>query len=221
MSSTPKLIYFDLYGRGELARLLFAAAGAKFDDCRVGAVGFAGPDAKGNQETVKWPEYKSHTPYGQLPVLEVDGVTIAQSGAIQRYVATRYGLMGLSPAEHALVDATLEQLRDLSDGFGKIQSQPKDEQAAARSKYVGDLATSAASLEAQLKNNHGGKGWLVGNNISAADVALYRSFGMMYRGADAAAFDKSCPPLLKDLLARVEAHPNLAAYIKARPARPF
>jgi hypothetical protein len=28
-------------------------------DCRVGATGFAGPDAKGNQETVKWPEYKS------------------------------------------------------------------------------------------------------------------------------------------------------------------
>jgi hypothetical protein len=30
-----KLIYFDARGRGEMIRLAFAAAGVKYEDCRV------------------------------------------------------------------------------------------------------------------------------------------------------------------------------------------
>ena len=48
-----------------------------------------------------------------------------------------------------------------------------------------------SALEAQLKANHGGNGWIVGNNLTAADVAIYRLFGMTLRGVDADAFKKS------------------------------
>ena len=37
---------------------------------------------------------KPALPYGQLPVLEVDGVTICQSMAIARYLANEFGLAG-------------------------------------------------------------------------------------------------------------------------------
>jgi glutathione S-transferase len=33
----------------------------------------------------------SAAPFGQLPLLEVDGVTIAQSAAIMRYLAHQHG----------------------------------------------------------------------------------------------------------------------------------
>ena len=216
-----KLIYFDLYGRAELTRLLLAAGGVKYEDCRISAQAFAGPTSTGNQTAIGWPGEKDKCPYGQLPVLDVDGHRIAQSGAIQRYVATRFGLMGLCPIQHALIDATLEQIRDIADSFGKIQALPKDDQAAARSKFVAELGTSAATLESQLKNNNGGNGWIVGTNTSAADIALYRVFGMNFRGADKDAYEKHCPPLIKGLVSRVEAHPPIAAYLATRKVLPF
>lgn len=54
-----RLISFDGKGRGELARLLLAAGGKKYEDVRF--------------SFEEWPKFKPSTPYGQAPALEVDG----------------------------------------------------------------------------------------------------------------------------------------------------
>ena len=66
-----KLIYFNLMGRAETARLILAQAGVSYEDKRI--------------EKEEWPALKASLPMGQLPVLEVDGKTIGQSMAIARY----------------------------------------------------------------------------------------------------------------------------------------
>ena len=67
-----KLYYFEIAGRAELIRLLFSAAGQKFEDVRF--------------PREKWPEYKPKSPFGQCPYLEItEGsttYTMAQSIAI-------------------------------------------------------------------------------------------------------------------------------------------
>ena len=67
-----KLTYFNLRGRGEIARLIFAAAGQEYQDNRV--------------EFAAWPTIKPTTPFGSLPYLDVvDGgktVRLAQSVTI-------------------------------------------------------------------------------------------------------------------------------------------
>lgn len=67
-----KLFYFDLKGRGEIIRLIFHAAGKKFEDVRF--------------KREQWPEYKSKSPFGQCPFLEIkegsNTVVMAQSIAI-------------------------------------------------------------------------------------------------------------------------------------------
>lgn len=52
-----KLNYFNIRGRGEVARLLFAAAGQKFEDNRW--------------ERAQWPEMKPKAPFGQAPWMEI------------------------------------------------------------------------------------------------------------------------------------------------------
>ena len=89
-----KLMYFNLRGRAELARLILASAGQEYEDFRF--------------EREQWPQHKGNTPFGQAPVLEVteDGKTvqIAQSLAIARYLARKFGLYGKNETEMAEID---------------------------------------------------------------------------------------------------------------------
>ncbi|CAF4653948.1 unnamed protein product, partial [Rotaria sp. Silwood2] len=57
--STYKLYYFNGRGRAEVSRLIFAAAGQKYEDIRY--------------ERDQWPSHKSEMPLGQIPFLEFAG----------------------------------------------------------------------------------------------------------------------------------------------------
>lgn len=61
-----------------------------------------------------WAEAKSETPFRQLPMLVTeDGVQIAQTGAIMRYLARRLSLVPADPDEAARVDSVFETSQDL------------------------------------------------------------------------------------------------------------
>lgn len=66
-----KLTYFDFHGgRGEPARLALSIGGIPFEDDRV-------PPSE-------WPKLKESTPFGALPVIELDGQTLAQTSPFAR-----------------------------------------------------------------------------------------------------------------------------------------
>ena len=52
-------------------------------------------------------------PFGQVPVLDVDGKKINQSTAICRYLAKQYGLAGKDDWEALEIDATVDTIHDL------------------------------------------------------------------------------------------------------------
>ncbi|GMS94623.1 hypothetical protein PENTCL1PPCAC_16798, partial [Pristionchus entomophagus] len=52
------------------------------------------------------------TPFGQIPVLYVDGKPLPQSFAIARYLANQFGFAGKTPFEKAWVDAVADQYKD-------------------------------------------------------------------------------------------------------------
>ena len=103
----PKLtlVYFDFHGgRGEPARLALSIGGVPFEDRRV--------------TFAEWSAMKKETPYGSLPVLEVDGQRVAQSNGINRYVGKLAGLYPSDPLQAAFCDEPM----DAVDWFAPLLS---------------------------------------------------------------------------------------------------
>ena len=55
-------------------------------------------------------------PFGQVPVLEVDGKRLAQSDTIARYLARQHGLAGQNDWEQSLADMYVDCIYDFLGG---------------------------------------------------------------------------------------------------------
>ncbi|CAB3230560.1 unnamed protein product [Arctia plantaginis] len=91
--------YFDVKAVGEGPRLLLAYGGQKFKDIRV--------------TFQEWPQVKPNTPFGFLPVLEIDGKQYATCLAICRYLGKKYGLAGDNDEEALEIDQNVDFLYDI------------------------------------------------------------------------------------------------------------
>jgi len=159
-----KLIYFDIRGLGELSRLCLAAGGLPFTDDRIEFT--RKPD--GTFHRPDWEVRKKDMPYGQVPVLEVNGVKIAQSNAIVRYVARIGGLMGSNDLEAALIDAGYEAILDSRKQFFEARGNPEKTADFWKNK----LPEAMLLLE---KNAQSDKHF-VGDKISITDMSIYYTF---------------------------------------------
>ncbi|CAJ0960591.1 unnamed protein product, partial [Mesorhabditis belari] len=203
-----KLIYFDLRGRAEVSRQLFALAGVPYEDHRV--------------SFEEWPEFKPKTPFGQMPLLEVDGVVLAQSMTIARYLARKFGFSGANDWEAAQIDALSDTMHDYFNeqkNFFSIMAGrvPGDKDAAmkelfepARDKYF------PIFVEKYLKKNS--SGFLIGNKVSYADLLCASHIGS-FQGLMPHAFDKY--PELIAHKEKIESIPAIKKWIETRPKNPF
>ena len=196
------LIYFNLRGRAEVTRLIFAQAGVEYEDRRLT-----------NEE---WAEMKPTTPTGTIPILEIDGKAFPGSGTFARFVAERHGLAGTNDLENlqlaGIVDTITDLLLKLIPFFYE-----KDETRKAQllkefaethiPRYLGILEKLAAA------NNSAG-GWMFGPKVTYADITLYVVSDIISRPVPNA-FDKY--PALTKLIASVENLPNIAKWLKERP----
>lgn len=202
-----KLIYFNLRARGEVTRLLLEVAGVPYEDSRV--------------DFTRWPDLKKDTPFGQLPILEIDGVRICQSNTIARYLANKYGLAGKTELEKARADMIVDCSEDVTKEISKLIVE-KDEakRNELKQKLENELLPNYfAKFEALLKENKNGDGYFVGDSMTWADITIANGsswINLLELGNPA---DKH--PKLKALVERVESHPKIAAWIKKRPATPL
>jgi len=134
-----KLTYFDLHGgRGEPARLALSMGGIPFKDDRV-----ASSD---------WTARKPDTPFGALPVLEVDGQTLAQSNAINRYVGKLTDLYPPDPWQAALCDEVMEAVEDISTKLAATLFLPDEEKKTQRKALVEATALLSHSATAAAQS---------------------------------------------------------------------
>jgi glutathione S-transferase len=154
-----KLTYFDFHGgRGEPARLALAIGGILFEDDRV-----APSD---------WPARKADTPFGALPVLEVDGQALAQSNAINRYVGTLAALYPSDAWQAALCDEVMEAVEDINTKLAGTFFLSEEEKKTQRKALVeGPIPFFLTRLQQRLET-HGGR-YFAGDRLSVADLKVF------------------------------------------------
>ena len=96
---TYKLYYFPAKGRAELIRWIFAQVGVPYEDKMI--------------DGEEWAAFKPKTPYGSMPVLDIDGKLLAGSGGIARYLAEEFGLAGSNAIENCELSSLYDVMEEL------------------------------------------------------------------------------------------------------------
>jgi glutathione S-transferase len=200
--STYKLYYFNSRGRAELSRLIFAAAGQKYEDIRY--------------EHEQWPVLEPETPLGQVPVLEFNGTKLPQSMSIARFLAKQFNLAGKDNFEQVKVDAVVDTIKDLIAAFGPTghEQDKTKKQELTKKFFAEELPKHLKNLDVLGKLYGDGGPFFVSNNLTWADLYFY-DIGEHLLRLDENGLDNN--PWLKQNRAEVEKQPKIAEYLKNRP----
>ena len=199
--ATYKLTYFNGRGRAETIRFIFVQAGVDYEDNRVG-----GED---------WAKFKPTTPYGSVPVLEVDGKMLAGSGVVARFLAERFGLAGSNDFENAEIASIIDTGVDLAEKFGAVHFEKDETKKAELQKEMGEVVFPKFMVifEKLINANGTPEGWVYGSKATYADFTLYNIFEWVKDVPNL--FDKY--PGIKKLRKSVAELPNVAKWISTRP----
>ncbi|XP_007524604.1 hematopoietic prostaglandin D synthase isoform X2 [Erinaceus europaeus] len=191
-----KLTYFNMRGRGEIIRYIFAYLDIKYEDHRI--------------EQAEWSELKSTLPFGKIPVLEVDGLALHQSLAIARYLTKNTDLAGKTELEQCQVDAVVDTLDDFMSRFPWAEKRQD-----VKDQVFNELLTyEAPCLLRDLDTYLGDKEWFVGNSVTWADFywEICSTTLLVFKPnlLDA-------QPSLVALRDKVQALPAIASWMQRRP----
>ncbi len=121
------------------------------------------------------PELQSVHPLGKSPVLEADGLTLIESGAIVDYLIRRHGGGRLQPPAGSTDFEVYQQWLHYAEGSAMLPLLLK--------LYVSRLGEAGAPLHPRINSelaNHlgyvdralAGREWLVGDSLSGADIQM-------------------------------------------------
>jgi len=210
-----KLTYFNFRCRAEVCRYLFALAGVEFEDHRL-----------------DWNDWLSGKidkkslglPFGQLPVLSIDGVNYSQSLSLERYLAEKFGFAGKTDEDKLRADMIAHCVEDVllavdvyfmeKDPIAKVNIEKKFKEEKMHPFLI--------NFENMIKENGGGDGYVIGDSLTRADlslVQLVRNYLPMI-GQEPSDYVDGYPKLYA-LVRRVEKDPKIAAWYKKRPMTEF
>ena len=193
-----KLYHHPLSGHAHRARLFLSLVDAPHELIEV--------DLKAGAH--KTPAFLALNPFGQVPVLDDDGVIVSDSNAILVYVAKRLGRSDWLPEDPRAAAAVQ---RWLSVAAGELAYGP----AATRlitvfgakfspEEVIGRAHTLLGRIEAHLD----GRDWLAAERPTIADVAVYSYLARAPEGN----VDLSGYPRVEAFLRRVEGLPGFVPF---------
>ena len=216
--SKPTLIYFPARGRAEVIRLVLAEAGIDHDEHPVGhntqpsngrPTDFAALKASGALAFDAVPTWE-----------EPGGFRLAQSTAIANHLARTHGLQGKTPLEAAQCDQLLGAVDDVRVELRKLVTGAADGRAALRAELTtATLPRWLGYFDRLLKANRDGTGFVVGDSVSLADLALWYLLEML--GDNGFAPVVAQHPTLVSFAARIGQRPRIASYLNSARRHPL
>ncbi|MBT8078035.1 MAG: glutathione S-transferase family protein [Gammaproteobacteria bacterium] len=203
--TTYKLTYFDFDGgRGEPARIAFHAAGIEFEDNRISFPEFN--------------EMRQGTRFNSVPVLEIDGIEVSQSNAMNRFIGKMAGLYPSNELQALYCDEVMDALEDLTHYIVPTMGKEGDELKQARKKLVdGWMTVYIKGLDSLLAR--GGGEYFADNRLTVADIRAMVQVRSLRKGTlDHVPVDlvDRLAPALAAHQQRIEAEPQVAAYYASR-----
>ena len=172
-----KLIYFDMpFWRAEIARLCLFISDIEFEDFRI--------TSEDNSYLKENGMLSDGTliPFRQLPVLVIEGESIAQTGAISRICGKIAGMYPTDIIEAGKVDQVIDTVTDINV---LINPSMRESDPELKKRMRDDLSSDALPkyfgyLERILEEND--SGWFVGDEMTVADIAVWSMLGWIAQG---------------------------------------
>jgi len=201
-----KLIYFNGRGRAEPARLIFAYAGVNYNDHRI--------------EGAEWPALKPKTPFGQLPILDIDNgkVVLSQSKAIARYLGNEFNLAPKDNIQAARGDMLVDGYEDVQKHFVPWfqEKDPAKKKELWKQLETEHIVPFLKLYEKFLTDN--GTTYFLTNSITWADLFLFDALHKT-KTASPQLFDGHAK--LNQFIDKVAKEPKIQAWLEKRPKTDF
>ncbi|GAB5571615.1 glutathione S-transferase A4-like isoform X1 [Prionailurus iriomotensis] len=213
MTTKPKLCYFRGRGRMESIRWLLAAAGVEFEEEFIETTEQYEKLQKGIITVLEKRKLKLRIIwgvdgcllFGQVPMVEIDGMVLTQTRAILSYLAAKYNLYGKDLKETVRINMYADGTLDLMMMTAQAAFKPPEEKEENLTLIVKKAKTRYFPAFEKILNDHG-EDFLVGNKFSWADIQLLEAI-LMVEELDASVLSDF--PLLKAFKARISNIPTI------------
>ncbi|XP_045399705.1 glutathione S-transferase alpha-4-like [Lemur catta] len=199
MAAKPKLYYFDGRGRMESIRWLLAAAGVEFEE-----------EFFETREQYEKLQKDGCLLFGQVPLVEIDGMALTQTRAILSYLAAKYNLYGKDLKERVRIDMYTDGTLDLMTMIMGGVFKPPVEKEETLASVVKSAKTRYFPVFEKILKDHG-EDFLVGNKFSWADIQLLETI-LMVEELDASVLSDF--PLLKAFKTRISNIPTIKKFLQ-------
>jgi len=143
--------------------MTFAAGGVDYIDDRI------------SRDEQKKRKADGALPFGQVPILEVDGRLYSQSYSIAKYAAKLGGLLPADPLIALYVEQIVDSTDDVRSKYVPIRYMPitSEQRLAKYSEFFGTTLPSLLANFEKLFDRAGSSGFLVGESLTLADIAVF------------------------------------------------
>ncbi len=188
------LYEFALSGNCHKVRLMLALLGQDYRSVLV----------NGQQKEHKSAEFLSKNPFGQVPVLQDGDTVIRDSQAILVYLARTYGAENWLPQAPAAMAEVIAWLSTAANEVSRGPSALRSHHKFGRAINPLEAEIICDSLLDVLQSQLSRQDWLVGAQVSIADIAMYPYIALAPEGE----VDLSGYPAVTAWLSRIQALPG-------------